>query len=189
VRLYCTVYKYSTSLLCAQPKYRHSIQTIYKAKLAISLTFFVSSKWSNWHWGAVDRVLDSQVWTQGLPEVRPTDTLQYRLRFGSLCYIRTVFRLNCLTAQLSYEGRAAVEGAKYSSIYKFDHHNINGGAVDDTWRHRRTTCKLNLVMRYLWCDLAPPFRVHVPSSLDKKAEEDATFCLVKVATFFPLYVV
>jgi hypothetical protein len=31
---------------------------------------------------------------------------------GSLCYIRTVFHLNCLTAQLSYKGRAAVEGAK-----------------------------------------------------------------------------
>jgi hypothetical protein len=28
------------------------------------------------------------------------------------CYIRTVFRLNCLTAQPSYEGRAAVEGGK-----------------------------------------------------------------------------
>jgi hypothetical protein len=35
-----------------------------------------------------------------------------RLLFGfSLLYTRTVFRLNCLTAQLSYEGRAAVEGA------------------------------------------------------------------------------
>jgi hypothetical protein len=32
---------------------------------------------------------------------------------GSLCYIRTVFYLNCLTAQLSYEGRAAVEGANW----------------------------------------------------------------------------
>jgi hypothetical protein len=31
---------------------------------------------------------------------------------GFLCYIRTVFHLNCLKAQLSYEGRAAVEGAK-----------------------------------------------------------------------------
>jgi hypothetical protein len=55
---------------------------------------------------------------------------------GSLCYIRTVFHLNCLTAQLSYEGRAAVEGAEYYFISKFDHHNINGGAVDATWRHR-----------------------------------------------------
>jgi hypothetical protein len=49
---------------------------------------------------------------------------------GSLCYIRTVFHLNCLTAQLYYKGRAAV------SISKFDHRNINGGVVDDTWRHR-----------------------------------------------------
>jgi hypothetical protein len=31
---------------------------------------------------------------------------------GSFCYIRTVFRLNCLTAQPSYEGGAAVEGGK-----------------------------------------------------------------------------
>jgi hypothetical protein len=31
---------------------------------------------------------------------------------GSLCYVWTVFQLNCLTAQHSYEGRAAVEGAK-----------------------------------------------------------------------------
>jgi hypothetical protein len=49
-------------------------------------------------------------------------------RFGFS--LRTVFLLNCFTAQLSYEGRAAVEGA--SSISKFHHHNINGGAVDDT---------------------------------------------------------
>jgi hypothetical protein len=35
-----------------------------------------------------------------------------------------------LTAQPSYEGRAAVEGA--NSISKFDHHNINGGSVDNT---------------------------------------------------------
>jgi hypothetical protein len=38
-----------------------------------------------------------------------------------------------------------------SSISKFHHHNINGGAVSDTWRHRKTTFKLNLVMRYLCC--------------------------------------
>jgi GTPase SAR1 family protein len=31
---------------------------------------------------------------------------------GSFCHIRTVFRLNCLTAQPSYEGRAAMEGGK-----------------------------------------------------------------------------
>jgi hypothetical protein len=28
-------------------------------------------------------------------------------------YFDTVFRLNCLTAQLSYEGRAALEGVNY----------------------------------------------------------------------------
>jgi hypothetical protein len=37
-----------------------------------------------------------------------------------------------------------------NSISKFDHHNINGGAVDYTWRQRWSTCKLNLIMRYLW---------------------------------------
>jgi hypothetical protein len=43
-----------------------------------------------------------------------TDISQYTVDcfLGSFCYIRTVFRLNCLTTQLSYEGRAAVEGGK-----------------------------------------------------------------------------
>jgi hypothetical protein len=54
------------------------------------------------------------------------DISQYRLLFG----FSLLFHLNCLTAQLFYEGRAEVEGA--NSISKFDHHNINGGAVDDT---------------------------------------------------------
>jgi hypothetical protein len=45
--------------------------------------------------------------------VNPTDISHIDCVFGSLCYIRTVFHLNCLTAQLSNEGRAAVEGAKY----------------------------------------------------------------------------
>jgi hypothetical protein len=43
---------------------------------------------------------------------------------GFLCYIRTVFHLNCFTAQPPYAGKAAVEGGKYSSISKYDHHNI-----------------------------------------------------------------
>jgi hypothetical protein len=42
----------------------------------------------------------------------PTDILQYRLRFGSSLLYKSVFHLNLLTAQLSYEGRAAVEGGK-----------------------------------------------------------------------------
>jgi hypothetical protein len=51
---------------------------------------------------------------------------------GSFCYIRTVFRLNCLTAQpLLYEGRAAVERGA-NSISKFGHHNINGATVENT---------------------------------------------------------
>jgi hypothetical protein len=55
---------------------------------------------------------------------------------GSFCYIRAVIRLNCLTAQPSYKGRAAVGGGGGNSISKFDHHNINGGAVDIPWRLR-----------------------------------------------------
>jgi hypothetical protein len=43
---------------------------------------------------------------------RSTDILQYRLRFGFSLIYKTVFHLNSLTAQLSYEGRAPVEGAK-----------------------------------------------------------------------------
>jgi hypothetical protein len=42
-----------------------------------------------------------------------TDILQYRLRFGFSLLYKTVFHLNSLTAQLSYEGRVAVEGANW----------------------------------------------------------------------------
>jgi hypothetical protein len=41
-----------------------------------------------------------------------TDISQYRLRFGSSLLYKSGFHLNRLTAQLSYEGRAAVEGGK-----------------------------------------------------------------------------
>jgi hypothetical protein len=41
-----------------------------------------------------------------------TDISQYRLRFGSSLLYKRVFHLNHLTAQLSYEGRAAVERGK-----------------------------------------------------------------------------
>jgi hypothetical protein len=44
--------------------------------------------------------------------IKCTDISQYRLRFGFSLLYKTVFHLNSLTAQLSYEGRAAVEGAK-----------------------------------------------------------------------------
>jgi hypothetical protein len=58
------------------------------------------------------------------------DISQYRLLFGffPLQYIRTVFCFNCLTAQLS--GELRWRGP--NSISKFDHHNINGGGVEDT---------------------------------------------------------
>jgi hypothetical protein len=62
----------------------------------------------------------TSVWMHGLLckpvlsrlAIRLTDILQYRLRFGFSLQYKTVFHLNSLTAQLSYEGRAAVEGAK-----------------------------------------------------------------------------
>jgi hypothetical protein len=41
-----------------------------------------------------------------------TDISQYRLRLGSPLLYKSEFHLNHLTAQLSYEGRAAVEGVK-----------------------------------------------------------------------------
>jgi hypothetical protein len=50
--------------------------------------------------------------TLGLTRSSPKDILQYRQRLGFSLLHKTVFQLNCLTAQLSYEGRAAVEGAK-----------------------------------------------------------------------------
>jgi hypothetical protein len=53
---------------------------------------------------------------------------------GSLCYIRpcTIWiawqRSSPMKGELRWRGQ--------NSISKFDHHNIHGGAVDDTWRHR-----------------------------------------------------
>jgi hypothetical protein len=44
--------------------------------------------------------------------VSNTDISQYILRFGSSLLYKSVFNLNSLTAQLSYEGRATVEGGK-----------------------------------------------------------------------------
>jgi hypothetical protein len=43
---------------------------------------------------------------------RSTDISQYRLRFGSSLLYKSLFHLNRLTAQLSYEERDAVEGGK-----------------------------------------------------------------------------
>jgi hypothetical protein len=45
-----------------------------------------------------------------MKQVVCTDISQYRLRFGFSLLYKTVFHLNCLTTQLSYEGRAAVKG-------------------------------------------------------------------------------
>jgi hypothetical protein len=62
--------------------------------------------------------------------LRCIGTAQCRLLLGSLCYIRPVFHLNCLTAHLSLKGELRLRGP--NSISKFDHHTISGGAVDDT---------------------------------------------------------
>jgi hypothetical protein len=74
---------------------------------------------------------------------------QYRLLFGFLllymgpCSIWIVWqRSPPMKGELRWRGE--------NSIFKVDHHNINGDAVDNTWRHRYETCKLNLLMRYLW---------------------------------------
>jgi hypothetical protein len=48
----------------------------------------------------------------GWVDVGTTDISQYRLRFGSSLLYKSVFHLNSLTAQLSYEGRVPVEGGK-----------------------------------------------------------------------------
>jgi hypothetical protein len=68
--------------------------------------------------------------------------------FGSLCYTRPCSIWIAWQRSSPMKGELRWRGP--TGISKFHHHNINGGAVDDTWRHRWTTCKLNLVMRYLW---------------------------------------
>jgi hypothetical protein len=64
-------------------------------------------------WAGLTTLIEYEI-TVGIESVATTDISQYTVDcfLGSLCYIQTVFHLNCLTAQLSYEGRAAVEGAK-----------------------------------------------------------------------------
>jgi hypothetical protein len=69
-------------------------------------------------------IRDEKILWKNLSSRRPNCFNEYRFRhrhltipgidcfLGSFCYIRTVFRLNCLSAQLTYEGRAAVEGGK-----------------------------------------------------------------------------
>jgi hypothetical protein len=67
---------------------------------------------------------------------------------GPLCYIRACSIWIAWQRSSPMKGEPRLNGA--NSVSKFHHHNINGGAVDDTWRHRYTTFKLNLGMRYLW---------------------------------------
>jgi hypothetical protein len=71
---------------------------------------------------------------------------------GSLCYIRPSSIWFAWQRSSPMKGELLWRGPNSNS--KFDHHNINGGAVDDTCRHRWTTCKLNLLMRYLWVSRA-----------------------------------
>jgi hypothetical protein len=53
---------------------------------------------------------------------------------GSLCYIRACSIWIAWQRSSPMKGELGLRGL--SSISKFHHHNINGGAVDDTWRHR-----------------------------------------------------
>jgi hypothetical protein len=53
-------------------------------------------------------VPDTRIYDNSQTLVNTTDISQYRLRFGSSLLYKSVFHLNRLTAQLSYEGRAAV---------------------------------------------------------------------------------
>jgi hypothetical protein len=68
--------------------------------------------------------------TQTKEEIGTTPYPQISRFSGSFCYKKSVLFLTWLTAQPSYEVKAAVEGAY--SISKFDHYNVNGGAVNDT---------------------------------------------------------
>jgi hypothetical protein len=53
---------------------------------------------------------------------------------SSLCYIRPCSIWIAWQRSSPMKGELRLRGP--NSISKFHHHNINGGAVDDTWRHR-----------------------------------------------------
>jgi hypothetical protein len=53
---------------------------------------------------------------------------------GPLCYIRACSIWIAWQRSSPMKGALRLRGA--NSVSKFHHHNINGGAVDDTWRHR-----------------------------------------------------
>jgi hypothetical protein len=54
------------------------------------------------------KIIGVTVMLKAVLRIRITDISQYRLRFEFSLLYKTVFHLNWLTAQLSYEGRAAV---------------------------------------------------------------------------------
>jgi hypothetical protein len=72
------------------------------------------------------------------------DISQYRLLFGFfLLYTdRVPFELLDSAAEMRWRGE--------NSISNFGHHYINGGAVEQYMTSQGKTCKLNLLMRYLW---------------------------------------
>jgi hypothetical protein len=61
---------------------------------------------------SVDILDGPEIKRYAVEQAVPTDISQYRLRFGSSLLYKSVFHLNRLTAQLSYEARAAVEEGK-----------------------------------------------------------------------------
>jgi hypothetical protein len=62
------------------------------------------------------------------------DTSQYRLLFGFFLLYGPCSVWIAWQRSPPMKGELRWRGA--NSISKFDHHNINGGAVDNTWRHR-----------------------------------------------------
>jgi hypothetical protein len=65
-----------------------------------------------------------------LNSLRNSSSVTLRYTSSFICVVRNLFRKRRYTFRTVYEVRAAVEGA--NNVSKFHHHNINGGAVDDT---------------------------------------------------------
>jgi hypothetical protein len=78
----------------------------------------------------LNNLLNSNLETKG---ITTTDISQYRLFFGfSLLYTDRVPFEMLDSAGLLYCMKGELRWSGQNKISKFDHHNINGGAVDDT---------------------------------------------------------
>jgi hypothetical protein len=85
--------------------------------------------------GRVHKRIDFSV-VEGRVSSRVVPQTSYNIDcvLGSLCYIRPCSIWIAWQRSSPMKGELRWRGAR--SISKFHHHNINGGAVDDTWRHR-----------------------------------------------------